>query len=269
VSVRIRKTAANALQADGDIVDERSAAIGHREFTGKPSDCEGLARAVGVWASLVLDAEIRRPHPAATTDDQSDEGAARGAKGESGAAQQPPVPKQSEPPPTAPWPPPDETPSRRDEPASLELGLGTFVMSGIGGGSALVGATPFLLIAVGKGFFIRPAVAAGESLPAAGPSSTWAAGRLDGCFRVVGQYASRRGLQLDMCGGVDVGVLEVSGSQVAYVAPGPSLDLGGELGGDLSVILRGLAGINGVHDSRIDTPIFSGRGELALSWRLQ
>jgi hypothetical protein len=263
VTVHIHKTAARALQADGEITDEAGAAVGHREFTGKATDCEGLAHAVGIWASLVLDAEIRRPRTATAASEQEHD-----AKSDADSAEQPPGPKARE---TLPDPalPPDDAPSKRDDPATLELGVGGFIMSGIGGGSALMGATPFLVIAVAKGFFLRPAVAVGESLPAAGPSSTWAAARLDGCFRVTGRYETRRGLQLDMCGGVDAGALEVSSLLLAYVAPGPSIDLSGELGNDFSLVLRGLAGVNVIHDSRLDTPIFSGRGEFGLAWRLQ
>jgi len=268
VTVHIRKTATRALQADGDITGDAGAAIGHREFTGKPTDCEGLARAVGIWASLVLDAEIRRPRTMAAASEQSAEGTQQDAKSDAGSAEQPPRPKTRD---ALPDPalPPDDAPSKRDDPATLELGVGGFIMSGIGGGSALVGATPFLVVALDKGFFLRPAVAAGESLPAAGPSSSWAAARLDGCFRVAGRYETRRGLQLDMCGGIDAGVLEVSSFELAYVAPGPSLDLSGGLGNDFSLVLRGLAGVNAIHDSRLATPIFSGRGELGLAWRLQ
>jgi hypothetical protein len=265
VTMRIRKTASNALQADGDIIDDGGAAVGHREFTGKPKDCEGLARAVGVWASLVLDAEIRRPRPATTQADKD-----RDAKADSGdAIKSPAEPKNNGPLPN-PFPQPDEEPSRRDEPATKELGIGGFVMSGVGGGSALLGASPFFDMAVGRVVLLRPSVAVGESLPGAGPQTFWAALRLDGCFRVVGQYTSRRGLQMDMCGGIDVGFLEEqsgAGQSAPYVAPGPSVDLRGELGGDLAVILRGVAGVNVVH-ILADTPIFSGRGEIALAWSL-
>jgi hypothetical protein len=270
VTVRIHKTAPNALQASGDITDERAAAVGHREFTGKASDCDAMARAVGVWASLVLDAEIRRPRTAGATSEDAE----RSAKSDAGVAQDSkPVPKASDPQPDPMWQPPDEAPSRRDETAALELGIGGFMMTGIGGGSALLGATPFLLIPTGNGFYLRPSVAVGESLAVWGPPTWWAAVRLDGCYRVVGQYASRRGLHMDMCGGADVGALDVKWqlpqpeTTVPYVAPGPSLDIGGELG-DLAVILRAVAGVNVVHQIP-DTPVFSGRGELDFSWALQ
>jgi hypothetical protein len=79
---------------------------------------------------------------------------------------------------------------------------------------------------------------------------------------------------MDLCGGLDVGVLDVqispasSEKTVPYVAPGPSLDMRGELGGDIAVILRGVAGVNVVHQLD-NTPILSGRGELAFSWSIQ
>jgi hypothetical protein len=266
VTMRIRKTASNALQADGDIIDDGGAAVGHREFTGKLKDCEGLARAVGVWASLVLDAEIRRPRPTTTSQASNDPDATVDSvnAAQSQSEQKKPAPLPD------PFPQPDQEPSRRDEPATKELGIGGFVMSGIGGGSALVGASTFFDFAAGRVMLLRPSIAVGESLPGAGPQTLWAALRLDGCFRMVGQYTSRRGLQMDMCGGVDVGFLQeqsAAGQSAPYVAPGPSIDLLGELGGDLAVILRGVAGVN-VVDKLADTPIFSGRGEIALAWSL-
>jgi hypothetical protein len=263
VSVRIHKTAANAVQADGGISDERGSLLGHREFKGKPSDCDGLARAVGVWASLVLDAEIRRPRTASSASDEGAESAQPSAEGDAGVVPTP-MPEGSLPNPPL---PPDDKPSRADEPATYEMGIGTFVMSGIRRGNAFAGGTPFLVIAATKSFFFRPAVALGESLD--GLSSTWGAIRLDGCFRLMGQYASHQALQLNLCGGVDVGLLDVAGLELPFVSPGPSLDLGGELGSEVSVTLRGIAGFDTARDTRLNTPAYWVRGELDLSWRLQ
>jgi hypothetical protein len=74
---------------------------------------------------------------------------------------------------------------------------------------------------------------------------------------------------MDLCGGVDVGVFDVEGLELPFVSPGPSIDLGGQLASDFSLILRGIAGFNTARDSRLDTPAYWGRGELGLSWRLQ
>jgi hypothetical protein len=61
-----------------------------------------------------------------------------------------------------------------------------------------------------------------------------------------------------------------------FASVGPSLELRGELGGKLSVAIRGVAGLNIARPAfddgtgvRVETPVWSGRIEVALSWRLQ
>jgi hypothetical protein len=264
VAMRIQETGPGALRADGDITDSAGSAVGHREFTGKASDCTGLARAVGVWASLVLDAEVRRPRVAQATSESAPTGSEPHPNSGRPPTTNSQTPSPTDPQPDVPLPSaPDEKPSRRDEPRTLEMGLGTFVMATSNYG-VLIGGTPFLVVEVSKGIFIRPAVALGLTL-LSGPPTTWAAARLDGCLRVAGQYTSRRGIQLDLCGGMDAGAVDDSyaGATRPYVAIGPSLDLRGELGGDLAVLLRGLGEVS------LWQAGWAGRGELALSWRLQ
>lgn len=265
MTVRIHMNSTDAAQADGEISDEKGAPVGRREFKRKVGDCDGLARAVGVWASLVLDAEIRRPRTASTDSDEAAESAQRPGPGDAGVA---PAPKPKDSPRGPPRSPPDDTLSR-DESATYEVGTGALVMSGIGGGNAyaFVGGTLFLAIAATKALFFRPAVALGQALE--GQSSFWVAVRVDGCFRFTRQDASRRGLQVNLCGGVDVGAFDAAGLEVPLVSPGPSLELGAELTSDFSVLLRGITGFNTARDSRLDTPIYWGRAEFDLSWRLQ
>src|SRR5260370_25964215 len=61
VFVRVERVGANALRADGDVIDETGTSVAHRVLSGSPANCAGLARAMSVWASLVLDAELTRP----------------------------------------------------------------------------------------------------------------------------------------------------------------------------------------------------------------
>ncbi|MBV9946284.1 MAG: hypothetical protein JOZ69_05515, partial [Myxococcales bacterium] len=260
--------------------------VGRRALQRKATDWSGLARAIGLWASLVLDEEGRRPKgiarakgdPAPIPEDAArrmvpaatDGGAQLGAvPAEADARDLDPLPTSSEDRLVADHDPDREFPSRRDEGETLELGAGTFLMTGTGGGLA-AGLTPFMLVEAGKGFFIRPALLFGESLPSSGPDVTLAETRGDACLRVTGLYTSRNGMQLDLCAGADLGVLRTSRT-VPYVAFGPSLDLRGELGGDLAVLLRGLFDVNAVqiHADSLDTPLWAGRVELALSWRLR
>lgn len=272
VTMRIGETTPSEVHAAGEIVDDDGAEIGHRTFTGKSTDCSALARAIGVWACLVLDGEIRRPRTVVKEDEpppkaERPEGSPPDAGTGSSAKRRPLVAAAAAQPADA-WSAvseAEEKPSRRDE-NTLELGMGGFLMTGTG--ALLAGVTPFFVIEAGRGVFLRPAIVVGESLPPSQTDMILAATRLDGCLRVAGLYTRFHGIQLDMCGGVDAGVLDISGQTLRpYVALGPSVDLRGELGGFLSVVLRGLVGVNAVQTGTLD--FFVGRGELALSWRLR
>jgi hypothetical protein len=163
----------------------------------------------------------------------------------------------------------------------IEVGAGTFLFMGPGA-SGIVGGSLFLFYEVAENLYFRPSIAAGET-PAANARATWAAGRLDACTRVPGNYRLYNGLQLDLCGGTDIGATYfVSGDQpgepsegktLPYVDLGPSLALRGELGEKSAVWLGASAGINvvragfddsqGVHQT---APLASFRLELGFSW---
>ncbi len=232
--------------------------MAHRELTETGSECRGLARAVGVWASLVLDAARERAGAPVATDE---------------TAQPPPSPVASaEVPRLPPWPadasPPDK-PGEPDRPAPraedgarLELGVGAFLMTGTGG-EPVAGPTPFVFFELAPGVLLRPSMGVGQSLG-------WL--RVDTCLRIQGRYSNRHGLQLDMCGGADLVVYYTWAARPDAI--GPSVDLRGELGGDLAVALRAVVGLNAaarqsVTDGNIDSSPWSGRVELALSWRLR
>jgi hypothetical protein len=163
----------------------------------------------------------------------------------------------------------------------IEVGAGTFLLMGPGA-SGIVGASLFLFYELADNLYLRPSISAGET-PASNARATWAAGRVDACTRVPGNYRMYNGLQLDLCGGADVGATYfVSGAQSGeppegrtfpYVDLGPSLALRGELGDKSAVWLRGSAGINVVRadfdDSqgvRQTAPLASFRLELGFSW---
>jgi hypothetical protein len=167
--------------------------------------------------------------------------------------------------------------------AALEIGAGPFLMVG-GAAGGYAGITPFLVDEIAEGVFLRPSLAVGQSL-AVNLTSIWAAARLDTCARLPGRYASRNGIQLDLCGGPDVGFSYVAsgtlpGSPAAaktmpYVSLGPSLDLHGEVG-NFAVSLRGVLGINvaregfvDVTGAQMDAPPVSWRLELDFSWALR
>jgi hypothetical protein len=282
VFVRVERVGANALRANGDVIDETGTSVAHRVLSGSPANCAGLARAMSVWASLVLDAELTRPvsskraravaPPASTSPMPADPLAASvtlpvtngqpvdidGPLGESKDARPALVDRQIL--------PNDSVPAVRDEPRTFEIGLGTFLMTNTGG-KAFFGVAPHVVVQSAHGILLRPALSVGESLPGPGSDTQWLSARFDVCSRLHGLYARGGGLQLDLCGGPDVGfTIEPTGSTrtaLPYLSLGPSVDLRGDVAQNVSAVLRGVAGVDLV-------PVgVSGRMEVALAWRMQ
>jgi hypothetical protein len=269
VRVRIARDK-GSLHATGEIVDRSGAPVATRAIDKAGSDCAGLGRAMGVWASLVLDAEVQR------------------------AQEQAPIPPPPPPSPQTAWPspaPPPEKPSPESElflahPAEerdVEIGLGSLAMTGTGTG-LLVGGTLFEVSEVGAGWYLRPSLGVARTLtelfPGADGYGSLGMARFDACKRIPGNYLERRGLQLDLCAGPELGFLEVSGSgsftasqTLPLLALGPSIDFRGELGNALSVLVRGVADLNLLSattaDGRISEDRLVARAEVGLSWRLR
>jgi len=309
VSLRVERTD-RTMRAEGEILDPSGASIAQRTIATTSAECAGLTRAVGVWASLVLDAEVRRARSASSDAPSDPHAASAVAAGRMAALAATPG---GEPPPdelphaganpTSPgaaesprddpptWPAPaiNEKPSpehdwylHHEEGRTLEVGAGVFLMTGMGGG-ALAGPAAFTVIEAGHGLFLRPSVGYGESLTSLPPSdvkrSTWAAARFDTCLRLPGLYTRHHGMQLDMCGGADVGYTTIEangGTTLPYLDLGPSFDLRGELGSNLSAVLRVVAGVNLLRGSFVDlsgteerAPLAGGRLELAFSWDIR
>jgi hypothetical protein len=290
------------LGAEGVIVDDDGATVAHREVLGPAGDCDGMANALGVWASLVFDAELARVQAHADASHDAGHPEEEGAPAASSSATPPPEipPWPAAPPPASAHvqserPPPEAEhlgSAYRDDVRTVELGVGGFVMTGMGP-SPVVGPSPYVVVEVGPGVFLRPSLAMGWSAPVGGTvdaHETWAAARFDTCLRLSGLYMQQRGMQLDTCGGADLGFTHMSGAPAGdktagvaatdvtlpYLSVGPSLALRGELNGDLAAALRLMGGLNiiqqGYDDAsgvRVDPSWFSARLELALSWRLR
>jgi hypothetical protein len=281
IALKIERRGARAVRAAGTITDARGATVASRMLFGTGPDCAALAQAMSVWASLVLDAEGKRPHTAAAeTQPPSPPVAKPAAEASASAATDTPA--------TVPWPAPEprETASPEHDwylhhdasSRALELGVSGFLMTGtIKDAGAMVGPSPFLYIEAGHGIFLRPSLAFGQTVNQPGAiTGTWLGSRFDTCVRLPGLYPNRSGLQLDMCGGADVGLtLLDSGQTPPFLAFGPSVDLRGELGSNLAVALRGIGGINVLHESVVEngetknSASWSGRIELAFSWSLR
>jgi hypothetical protein len=267
VTMTVEPTAGHTLRGSGAITDENGLEVASRVLSVSSEDCQGLARAVGVWASLVLDEELGRAR----------------SQSERAKTSSPPVVEA----PTdtlwpAPQPLPEPVPERdlflqHEDGRSGEAGVGGFLMTNSGVG-AVAGASPFVFIETGRGVFVRPSFAVGATTtPPQGSRSSalWMSGRVDTCGRLPGLYSVDRGIQLDLCLGSDVGAAAGTVT-IPYVAVGPSIDLRGELGGHLAATLRGVGGLNltttGSTSQTVNglyQPLWSGRLEFALSWSLR
>ncbi len=282
VNVHLESTGPRALLAESEITDDDGMTVAHRSLVGP--DCDGLARAASVWASLVLDTQMQR----ASHDQTGGEAPAPVAEPDTR--------------PGVPWPPPAPAvqPSpehdwylHHSEQRNLEIGLAAFLMTGAGA-TAMGGVSPFVVVEAGHGLFLRPSVIVGQSLVSLSQSadvrSTVAATRFDTCVRMPGLYTAHRGMQLDACAGADLGFTHLdglpakassvgvpsNGLTMPYFSVGPSLELRGELGSALSATLRGLAGVNVVQEGFTDSAgtyvqpaAWTGRVELAISWGLR
>jgi hypothetical protein len=261
------------MRAEGEITDANVAPVAQRGIERVSGDCGSMARAIGVWASIVLDDELQR---------------AQVLEAAKMAASAPPDPSDG-------WKLPggdkdaaDAREGRRENARSFEIGVASHMMSGTGTGT-IAGLSAFTVSELSSGWFLRPALAIGRSTSELSPSNdvyaTWGAARVDVCSRLSGNYLERRGLQLDLCGGTDLGFMhfdEPEGAHVMaarttpFMAIGPSIAIRGELGSDLAVFVRAVAELNVLPETFIDSAgsdvepsWLIGRGEVGLSWRLQ
>jgi len=265
------------LSIDGEVSDPSGAGVAHRLMSGDGALCAGLAKAVGVWASLVLDTEVERAKH---------------------ATEEPPVGPVVAPPAarsTGLWP--DTDPNARHSPEedvflrheqeqrTIEVGLESFLMGGTGGGPVL-GPAVYGIFEVGHGIFVRPTFIVGHSvgtIPASAPA-TFGGVRLDACARLPGYYREHRGLQLDLCIGGETGFSELDSREAAlgspttlpFLALGPSFGLRGELGNSLSATIRGVTEVSFLRDpvtltsgQSVIPGILVGRAEVGLSWALR
>jgi hypothetical protein len=251
MNVRMRPSGVRVV---AELDDGESLPVAHRELASASNRCEPLARGVGVWAALSLDAEVER------------------------AKRVEPKPPE----PVGPWPAPatlapnDEAqallkhaPNKRE----LEVGVASSLMTGFGGvgTSPIAGGDAFMIVEVGHAIFLRPSAGFGAGVQ--GTASYWGAGRFDGCLRLPGNYIERSGLQFDACLGAEVAGLSMAlasgGTDMRWMlAPGPSVALRGELASALSVEVRAVSGFN-ILLSGPSVDVLSLRAELGFTWRLR
>ncbi len=244
-----RAPCAEGRTAEATIFDDGGNIVAQRTVTERNAKtCGSLARAAGAWASLVLDAEAQRPTPARLAHD--DGTGTSSIANDRGAAALPYDP-------VAPWP---ADAARTEAPRwrrAIEIGGMAFLRDGAASTGGLGGLSPFVAFEIVRSVLLRPSFAFASSTVAASTgdghqmSLTYYGGRLDLCRRIPGNYMERRGIELDICGGGEMG--SVMGSSYGSAGPssdalrahvGPSAALRGEIGAGIALELRGMTGVN-------------------------
>jgi hypothetical protein len=281
VTVRVSRLP-KSLSAEAEIVDDRGTPVAQRTVTDKSAKCAPVARAIGAWATLVLDAELVR----AKDDADRAEAAAAPPDPPVGAAAAPPPSGAPDGPFDGPYgdgsPPPTRT---------LELGMMMYLRNAVATTGGVGGLAPYVSVEVARSWMLRPGLLLGRSTTAVPVDDSGTTAlfsqygvRLDMCRRVPGNYIEHRGIELDLCAGLDASVLvpgelrqNPSASRPATagtadrIAVGPSMILRGELGAGFALEIRGVGGINTITSgfgSEGDIPAFTASGELGVSWRL-
>ena len=258
-----QETRASAGISDGQ------AEVARRVLWTPGDDCEGLARAVGVWAALVFEAEVARAENGAETptdrpDNAPTEEAAPAAPPPAAVAPtQPPVSV-----PVGGAMPAEERPAglRRAATPALEVSGGAFTMFGMVD-AVVDGFALDATLAAYDSVFVRPAFFIGEQA-GSGPGTAMTVVRLDVCTRFAAPPVDPA-IEVEPCFGIETGALHTAPSALPHGALGPSLDLRHPLGRVVSVVARATGGANFAKNSdfsnRKEAP-FSGRVELALSF---
>ncbi len=161
-----------------------------------------------------------------------------------------------------------------------ELGFATFFLNGPTT-SGIVGLGGYFAHQVAESIFLRPELGVGNA-PASALHVTFAAARLDTCWRIPPEDPVHAAVQFDLCGGADAGFTYVASGTAAAPQQGRTLpyfdveasaDLRSTIGSDMAVTLRGGGGVNVLHASYVDStgverdaPPASLRFELAIAW---
>lgn len=231
------------------IVDDAGTIVAQRTLTDRGArTCVPLARAVGAWASLVLDAEMARakdddgsvPSPAA---------AATGAAGDSSVGSSALQISSGRPARDAASPADGTEPTSRS-PRVFELGTMVYLRNGVMASGGVSGISPFVAVEFANAWIVRPSLAIGRSTQGTPTVINHVGGRADVCRRIPGNYIERRGVEADLCAGVEGGVVTTQtgpsarGANAGRLGLGPSATLRGELGWGVALEVRGLVGAN-------------------------
>ena len=275
VTMTLASAATTPKSVEAVIVDDAGTIVAQRTLTDRSARaCLPLARAVGAWASLVLDAEMNRAR-----DDDHDPGAAsvttfagstRPTTTTGGALEvsgrQGTVTDSA----------PEPVATRVTK--AVELGTMVYLRNGLMQTGGVAGLSPFLTVELTPSWVLRPALFFGRATErigggdgAEGVVASHLGTRTDFCRRVPGNYIERRGVEADLCAGVEVGIVTPStgANTTARVGTGPSVNMRGELGGGVALELRGLLGANLLQFAAERTPLVFASAELGVSVRFR
>lgn len=270
----VAPAASGPKSVDAVIVDDAGTIVAQRTLTDRSARaCLPLARAVGAWASLVVDAEMNR----ATDDDGHAGRRAAVAPGPSSPSSALPDAslagregsiRDSAAEPTA-------TPQRR----SIELGTMVYLRNGLMTTGGVAGLSPFVTVELMPGWVLRPALFFGRSTErisgATGEDNAMLShlgARTDICRRIPGNYIERRGVEADLCAGAEASIVTPNigaNTRPGRMGFGPSINMRGELGAGVALEVRGLLGANVLQYAGDQTPLIFASAELGVSVRFR
>jgi len=263
----------SSKSAEAVIVDDAGTIVAQRTLSDRNlRSCLPLARAVGAWAMLVLDAEMVRAKdddgtlttPAIAEDPATDAEANASLR----LVHTHPDPDSTS---------PGEDGDRQSSPKrALEIGAMVYVRDGLLATGGMAGVSPFVAIELANAWVIRPSAAFGRST-AGEVAMSQVGGRADVCRRIPGNYTERRGIEADLCAGFEAGVLTSQATEtqradsVARAGFGPAATLRGELAAGVALEVRGLIGANFIQTALVGQgapPLVFAAAELGVSMRL-
>lgn len=272
VTMALSSSVTTPKSVEAVIVDDAGTIVAQRTLTDRSARaCLPLARAVGAWASLVLDAEMNRARdddgrdaastsvapfagslrPTTTTSGPVEVGR-QGSIADSAPEQAAAVPKRT-----------------------IELGTMVYLRNGLMETGGVAGLSPFLTVELSPSWVLRPALFFGRATERtdgdAGAVSSHLGTRTDFCRRIPGNYIERRGVEADLCAGVEGGIVTPSKgtSTAARLGTGPSVNMRGEMGGGVALEIRGLVGANVLQFAAERTPLVFASAEIGVSVRFR
>jgi len=153
-----------------------------------------------------------------------------------------------------------------------------YLRNGLMRTGGVAGLSPFLTVELTPSWVLRPSLFFGRATESAratdaadGVVVSHLGTRTDFCRRVPGNYIERRGVEADLCVGVEAGIVTPSKgtSTTARVGTGPSVNMRGELGGGVALEIRGLLGANLLQFDAEQTPLVFASAEIGVSVRFR